>query len=186
VHASSLSPTRIPAPVYDFFAHSPGAAELTRRLRRDYRLSKPDAEDLLADALIIALEDFASLSDQSHLEEWIWAIVLDQIRRRQRILRARSEVALEDRISLNIRDLRGDPEDHSQALQLLDGVRVALDQLTPIRGRALRLFLLEQLTISEIAGILGITQHTAKKHLSEAVVQLRHHLKGAGLASDEK
>ena len=186
--AASLS-TGIPVPVYEYFASSPGAGKLTQRLQRDYRHSQDEAEDLLSDALIIASREFASLGDVSRLDEWIWATVLDQIWRRKRVAQSLSKPVIKDSVVRNLRDLRGEPEDHLQAMQVYNGIGAALDQLTkhlPIHASALRLFVLEQLTISEIAGILGMSQSTVKKYLSEARIEFRSYLERSRLVPDAK
>src|SRR5207247_2838027 len=121
-----------------------------------------DAQDAVAAALLQICRHVTELRDPASVRAWMQSIVRNEARR----LRRGPDTAV---VGLDEAELRW--EDDGQSLLRLD-IERALRRLPGEQARALRLFYLEELSISEIARTVGRSEGTVKSWLHRA----RRHL----------
>lgn len=161
----------------------------------DPRLSRRlDPSDVVQDALVEAhgsLADFLRkrpLPFYPWLRQMAWNRLVDQHRRH--LLAGRRSISREDprgmaisdqsmeRLSLQLTASHADPARRMIRKELAQRVRTALDRLPAAAREILVLRHMEQLSVKEIAVILGIAEGTAKSRHFRALEQLRHLLDG--------
>jgi RNA polymerase sigma-70 factor, ECF subfamily len=125
-----------------------------------------------------------SFRGQSALRTWIYRIVVNQARNRQRWWRRRhrsQQVSLDE----HIRD-HGDPPEHNNGCspdkvlgrkEMADRIRIALDDLPFDQRTALVLREIDGLSYDEIGFSLGIAVGTVKSRLARAREALRAQLR---------
>lgn len=140
-----------------------------------YRLGDPElGADIVQDALLDAFRRLDQFDDHRPFAAWLYGIAHKRVQmhwRRQRLLRF---------ISLDW--LTGSGPSTLSAIQHNDGIESlnerdmlleVINSLTPPLREALLLHSLDGFTAPEIAGILGISQHAAKRRVSRAKEQFR-------------
>jgi RNA polymerase sigma-70 factor (ECF subfamily) len=150
-------------------------------------LGDPDeALDLSQEVFLRVFRTLSNFRGQSALRTWIYRIVINQVRNRQRWWRRRrrdDQVSLEDHVRRS-----GELEAHREALpdRLLaskeTAVRIwrALEQLPFDQRTALVLREIDGLRYDEIAFSLGVAVGTVKSRLTRARQALRAELLGLG------
>jgi RNA polymerase sigma-70 factor (ECF subfamily) len=120
-----------------------------------------EAADALQDGLISALRGAAGYRGEAAVTTWLHRIVvnacLDRIRRRQ----ARPSVPLDGR------EVRTRHDEHAATVTRID-VRSALARLPEAQRVALVLVDLEDLSVAEVAEMLGVAEGTVKSRCSRA------------------
>ncbi len=145
-------------------AHLPALLGFARRLTR----SAADAEDLVQDTLVRAIEKRAELRDPTQLKPWLLAIERTTWLNSRRGLRARLEV-LEGGPSSRERDEpSGDLEREILARSVDDELLRALERLPDPWREALWLREVEELSYEEIASIAGCPVGTVRSRLARA------------------
>ncbi|MFN8074372.1 MAG: RNA polymerase sigma factor SigM [Kineosporiaceae bacterium] len=138
---------------------------------------RQEAEDALQDALISAYRNAGSYRGDAAVTTWLHRVVvnacLDRIRRRQ----VRPTVAWGDREVASRRD------DHAATEARLD-VRAALALLPEGQRAAIVLVDMEELSVSEAAGMLGVAEGTVKSRCSRGRAALAVLLRGASTPGD--
>jgi RNA polymerase sigma-70 factor (ECF subfamily) len=127
-----------------------------------------DAEDLVQDAFIRALERIDSLGPGSAFGPWFYRLLVNAaINRRKYLARRRTQ------------DLpagtpgRDSPEADSERAELRRHLAAALSALPPNLETVVILHDLEGFTHREIAGVLGVPEGTCRSHLWKARRMLR-------------
>jgi RNA polymerase sigma-70 factor, ECF subfamily len=168
-------------------------AELvTEHQRMVYQLSlnllndHNEALDLSQEVFLRVFRTIHTFRGHSSLRTWIYRIVVNQARNRQRWWRRRHK---SQQISLDqhIRDHGefaesndgGSPDRMLGQKQLAERIRVALDQLPFDQKTALVLREIDGLSYEEIGYSLGIAVGTVKSRLARARGALRTHLRDA-------
>lgn len=143
-----------------------------------------EALDLSQEVFLRVFRTIHQFRGQSALRTWIYRIVVNQARNRQRWWRRRhrsQQISLEE----HIRD-HGDPPELSNGAapdrmfgqkQLAERIRVALDQLPFDQKTALVLREIDGLSYEEIGFSLGIAVGTVKSRLARAREALRAQLR---------
>jgi RNA polymerase sigma-70 factor (ECF subfamily) len=143
-----------------------------------------EALDLSQEVFLRVFRTIHSFRGQSALRTWIYRIVVNQARNRQRWWRRRhrsQQISLED----HIRD-HGDPPEQNNGgapdrmlgqKQLAERIRVALEHLPFDQKTALVLREIDGLSYEEIGFSLGIAVGTVKSRLARAREALRAQLR---------
>ena len=145
-------------------AHAGALRRFARRLTRN----SADAEDVLQDTLVKALEKRGELRDPSQLRAWLLAIVRTTWLNSRRGLRHKLELLEGDGESPEPRGLRGDLEREILARSFDDELLVALDTLPRDWREALWLREIEELSYEEIAAVVGCPLGTVRSRLARA------------------
>jgi RNA polymerase sigma-70 factor (ECF subfamily) len=143
-----------------------------------------EALDLSQEVFLRVFRTIHQFRGQSALRTWIYRIVVNQARNRQRWWRRRhrnQQISLEE----HIRDHGDPPELNNGAApdrmfgqkQLAERIRVALDQLPFDQKTALVLREIDGLSYEEIGFSLGIAVGTVKSRLARAREALRAQLR---------
>ena len=141
-----------------------------------------DAEDLMQDALLKAHRSWQSFRGQSKFTTWFYAIVINCFRDRAA---ATPRVA---RLNDEAHDLPGaatDPAHHAQSREFGEIVAFEVSRLPPRQREVLVLSAYEQMSASEIASMLQITEQNVRTQLHLARERLRERLsKYVGIRSE--
>ena len=121
-----------------------------------FRVSGPDAEDILQETYLAAFRSFPSLQDEDAFRPWLLSIARNKWRDWCRAKARRRETPVEE--------LPDVPAEEAPDTAVAE----TLARLSPRDERMLRLFYLEQLPQREIARRLSIPEGTVKSRLSTA------------------
>ena len=168
-------------------------AELvTEHQRMVYQLSlnllgdHNEALDLSQEVFLRVFRTLPTFRGQSALRTWIYRIVVNQARNRQRFWRRRhraQQVSLEEHIrdhgELAAPDNGGAPDQLLRQKQLAESIMTALDQLPFDQKTALVLREIDGLSYEEIGFSLGVAVGTVKSRLARAREALRAQLRDA-------
>jgi RNA polymerase sigma-70 factor, ECF subfamily len=140
----------------EFLRSAPRAFRVAANLLRD----RAEAEDVVQEALARVCRDFESVRDP---QAWFFRVVVNlcmrtQRRRRWRAIFWTSEV-----------DLAPGPDERAAHRELL----AAVDRLPAMQRTAVVLRYAQELSLGEIAELLGIGEGTVKTHLSRGLARLR-------------
>ncbi|MBA3884624.1 MAG: sigma-70 family RNA polymerase sigma factor [Acidobacteria bacterium] len=145
-----------------------------------------EALDLSQEVFLRVFRTIQGFRGQSALRTWIYRIVVNQARNRQRWWRRRYrsyQVSLDDHIrdhgELAARENGGAPDRVLNQKQLAERIRLALDCLPFDQKSALVLREIDGLSYEEIGFSLGIAVGTVKSRLARARETLRGHLRDA-------
>ncbi len=146
-------------------AHLPALLGFARRLTRN----AADAEDLVQETLVRAIETRAELREPAQLKAWLLAIERTTWLNSRRGLRARLEV-LEGGASRDERpdEMSGDLEREILARSMDDDLLRALERLPDDWREALWLREIEELSYEEIASVVGCPVGTVRSRLARA------------------
>lgn len=151
---------------------------VTRHMRRAFSIAfrllqhREDAEDVVQDAFIRALERIDTLDRGRPFRPWFCRIVVNQALnyRRSRSVRAT------DAIPFNVRAAGAQPDHEAERAALRDRLTIALDTLPEKQRTILQLADLEEFTSAEIAQIMDMPDGTVRWHLHQARRALRQAL----------
>ena len=145
-----------------------------------------EALDLSQEVFLRVFRMISTFRGQSALRTWIYRIVVNQARNRQRWWRRRhraQQVSLDEHIEnhgeLPEQNTTGSPDRLLGQKQLAERIRVALDQLPFDQRTALVLREIDGLSYEEIGYSLGIAVGTVKSRLARARESLRGQLRDA-------
>jgi RNA polymerase sigma-70 factor (ECF subfamily) len=123
---------------------------------------RADAEDVLMDTLLTALERGSSLRDGSAMRQWLLKIATNQALGRQRRFRYVQWLQLSP-------DTPGEAMDTTEHVALVQGLATL-----PIRSRAaVILHYYADLPVAEVAAVMGTSQNTVKSQLRTGLARLR-------------
>jgi RNA polymerase sigma-70 factor (ECF subfamily) len=124
--------------------------------------NRADAEDVLMDTLLTALDRGSSLRDASAMRQWLLKIATNQALSRQRRFRNVKWVQLAP-------DYPGPAMDTTEHVALVQGLATL-----PIRSRAaVVLHYYADLPVAEVATVMGTSQNTVKSQLRTGLARLR-------------
>lgn len=124
--------------------------------------NRDDAEDVLMDTLITALDRGASLRDASAMRQWLLKIATNEALRRQRRIRRVTWLQLSP-------DTPGPATDRTDHVALVQGLATL-----PIRSRAaVVLHYYADLPVADVAAVMGTSQNTVKSQLRTGLARLR-------------
>ena len=150
--------------------HLPRARIIARRLMQD----PDDADDLVQDAFLRALEKLGSFDLDRAFEPWFTRLLvnlgLDQ-RRKQRVRRTEQH-------DPELLAGKSSPHLDSERSELRESLAQALGQLPERQRLIVTLFEVDGHSTEEVASMLGVSQVTVRWHLHQARRTLREALKG--------
>ncbi|MFV2067789.1 MAG: RNA polymerase sigma factor [Pirellulales bacterium] len=151
------------------------AAYQEHMLRLAYRLLgwSPDAEDVVQEVLISALENLGGFRGEARFSTWLTALTVNKCRshRRRQLLRLRGLT----RLASSIR-IVSEPRQSDESLEIADQVRCAVQRLSAKCREVVVLRYFEELSVREISEILHIPVNTVETRLSRAGRKLRESL----------
>jgi RNA polymerase sigma-70 factor, ECF subfamily len=163
---------------------------VARYQQRAYRLAwsilrdAEEARDISQEAFIRLYQTAGSFAGRAKFSTWFYRIVvnlcLDHRRkhRRWRLFFAREERADDDEPGLENQPApRRDPVDALEHEQTMADVWTVAAQLSPQQRAALVLQVQDDLSMKEIASVLGCSEPTARVHLHRALTTLRRTLR---------
>jgi len=129
-----------------------------------------DADELLAQGVMVGLENIHQLKKDGAFKTWMFKIIANVHRQMIRKAKRHPEFMEHDKLDWNApRD-----DDWDKRSDLVDIVQRALGQLSPTQRQALVLFESQGLSIREISTVLGkqetavrVMLHRAKKRMAE-------------------
>jgi RNA polymerase sigma-70 factor (ECF subfamily) len=131
-----------------------------------------DAEDVLMDTLLTALDRGSSLRDAAAMRPWLLKIATNQALSRQRRLRRVTWLQL-------LPDSPGPAFDTTEHVALIQGLATL-----PIRSRAaVVLHYYADLPVAEVAAVMGTSQNTVKSQLRAGLSRLRELLDSSVVAA---
>lgn len=145
-------------------AHVPSLLRAARRFGRN----DADAEDLVQDTLIRALEKRDELRDDERLRSWLLAIERTLHLNSQRGMRARLEVLDGGLSTARRQEPTGNLADEVMERSLSDELLAALQQLPSEWRETLLLREVEELSYEEIAEVLDCKLGTVRSRLARA------------------
>lgn len=134
-----------------------------------------DAEDVVQDAFVLALERLDECRDPGSFGGWLKRIVRNRARSVGRRERIRETQALETVLASS----DADPERDLDRAELRERLEAALSELTDVQRTVVLMHDLEGYRHREIARELGIPEGTVRSHLFLARRALRQRLGGA-------
>jgi RNA polymerase sigma-70 factor, ECF subfamily len=148
---------------------------VTRHMRRAFNVAyrvlghREDAEDLVQDAFVAALENIDTFDTSRAFGPWFYRIVVNRglNARKARSIRKTEELPLEAASPGTL------PDRAAERAELQARLRAALDALPEKQRTAIQLFELEGFSGAEIAEILEIPAGTVRWHLHQAKQALR-------------
>jgi len=158
------------------------AAAIFTYLRQHTR-SREDAEDILVDTFLAAIENeqFAQLSEQAQVA-WLWRVVRNKVVDAFRRASVRHSVPLELVAETLLEDETRNPE---QMVVQQDLVRSLLAQLSPLQQDVMWLRFGYNLRSAEIASILGKQESAVRAMLSRTINLLRSAYKRTGGGTEQ-
>jgi RNA polymerase sigma factor (sigma-70 family) len=135
-----------------------------------------DATNALQEVWLRAFRGIRGLRDDGRLAPWLYAIARRTAMDHYRVEFGRREDPSSDIIS----DLAAGGEEEQIPLDNAELVHQGLKQLGPAEREVLTLFFLEDLTVGEIAELLGIPPGTVKSRMFKARTELRRILEREG------
>ena len=159
------------------------AAFTAARLDESYRLARRilrddhEAQDATHDAFVAAWRNWHALRDPERVDAWFGRILLNACRQRLRGVARRPTAVL----PAELPGLAGDPYRHSDDR---DAIGRAFRTLSPDQRIAVVLRFYRDLSVDEIARLVGSPSGTVKSRLHHAMRQLRDALQTDGQEVD--
>jgi RNA polymerase sigma-70 factor, ECF subfamily len=151
---------------------------VTRHMKRAYSVAyrllgqREDAEDLVQDAFLAALEKIDTFKAGRSFAPWFYRILVN------RGLNSRKSRSLRrmDALPPEIADTSRSPLRDTEQAELREQLTVVLATLPPRQKSIVELFELEGFSSLEIAEVLGLSDGTVRWHLHQARAKLREAL----------
>ena len=134
------------------------------------------AEDLAQEAFLRAHRDWAQVGEMSSPGGWVRRVALNLARSRWRRLRSETMARLRASARVETTDIQPDPE----AEAFWDEVR----GLPSRQAQAIALHYVEDLSVTEVAAVLGVAEGTVKALLHQGRERLRRQLEAKGLIDE--
>ena len=140
--------------------------------------SSEESEDLAQDTFVRAYRRLAEFRGEAKVSTWLYTIAANVWINRLRDARAEKRKAeerdLED--GRAVADPREDPQEEATDRQARELLRAAIEDLPPKMQRCVWLRVYQERSFAEIALLEGVSESTAKSHVSRAAEQLRPRL----------
>jgi RNA polymerase sigma-70 factor (ECF subfamily) len=150
--------------------HLARARVVARRLMQD----SDDADDLVQDAFLRALEKIGSFDLERAFEPWFMRLLVNlglDLRRKRSVRRTEAH-------DPETFAGRSSPERDAEHAELQQALHTALEKLPRRQRTIVSLFEIDGLTTEEVASMLSVSQVTVRWHLHQARRTLRELLKG--------
>lgn len=127
-------------------------------------------QDVVQEALISAWRGMRSYRDRGNFRAWLWKVLVNQAHKQHR-RRHVETVPLDD--AVDVPETSDGPERAALRNEESDDVRRALDEIGGDQREALVLRYYSELTVPEIAKVLGCREGTVKSRLSRGLERLQ-------------
>lgn len=147
--------------------HIPAVYKFALRLSRGHTHR---AEDILQETMLRALKHYAQIDENSRIKSWLFAIAANVAKDRAKRSSSRRET-----LSDTLEETYQYEENASEKLESAELWSQAMEQLDKLPDKqrsVLYLHTCEQLSLAQIADVLGITKSAAKANLSLARARL--------------
>lgn len=152
--------------------------------------NRSDAEDVMQDSLIKAIDNIDRFRSESSFGTWLYSIALNQARSLLARQKKTELLPIEDYLPAGAEDdLHGtgsqrlfdwqDPHQMLENQELREIIEQGLSELPPQYREAFLLRYHEQMSIKEIAGMIGQSVAATKSRVMRARLALRDHLSKA-------
>jgi RNA polymerase sigma-70 factor (ECF subfamily) len=148
---------------------------IARRILRN----DEDAEDAVQTCFLNALVQLRTFEGKSRFSSWLTQIVVNQALMTLRAARRKRETPLDAQrddqaacLEIPVADPRPTPEEHCVAEQHRAVLESAIGSLRPRHKEVIHLRLEKELSVEEIATVLGLSLAAAKSRLHQARVNL--------------
>lgn len=132
-------------------------------------LHREDAEDLVQEAFMMALDHFATFDPGRPFAPWLYRIVVNRgLNARKARARRRTEPVLD-----SVDDGRASPGAEAEYAEVRERFALALEQLPERQRLAVRLIDVDGLETAEVAEMLGVAPGTIRWYLHQARATLR-------------
>jgi RNA polymerase sigma-70 factor (ECF subfamily) len=132
--------------------------------------NRDDGDDLYQEALVLAMAKLGSLRDHGAFRPWLYRIIVNAFRSRNRRPWWRGRVRLQ---SEHTNSLQSDPSGQFDARRWLER---AFTALKPEEKALIILFEVEGWSVAEIAALQGAPTGTIKARLSRSRSKMRDHI----------
>lgn len=140
-----------------------------------------DAEDAVQDALLSAYKHLDQFKGTAKMTTWLTTIVINcaltQLRRKPRQLHVsldeRSDEEHDFSVLERLADTRSNPENECIGSEMHERIMHFMTELSPALRKVFQLRVLDGLTTSEAANILGVSGGTVKAQVSQARAKLK-------------
>lgn len=149
---------------------------------------REDAEEVAQETLMKVFENLSQLRDPEHVRGWVFRIARNVcfIKRRKSVFAPSEEISIDSlrpswkdeggTRTLDIADWHQLPDEKAMSSELSETVRSAIAELPEIYRSVLLLRDVEELSTSETAGILHVSEDTVKTRLHRARLVMRQAL----------
>lgn len=147
--------------------HLPACQRFAVRLTGDVDA----AEEVVQEAMVRVARGWASFRGESKFQTWLFRIAINAWHDRCRGRRAAEEIG-------EVEDRRGEgPVGEAVGKELGEMVAHAVSTLPPRQREVVVMVVYEQLSIAEVAGVLGVTEQTVRTNLHFGHERLRQKLR---------
>jgi len=137
-----------------------------------FKLEMEEAEDAVSEAWVKVYKNRGDLKSYEHVKRFVHVVIRNQL-----IDRHRAEVtkrkAIENYTFLHTEEMEWEGASISKKDELLDNLPELIQRVKGRRGRALRLYFVEQKDTGEIAALMGITRQSALNLKAQGIDQIR-------------
>jgi RNA polymerase sigma-70 factor, ECF subfamily len=161
-----------PASLYDFFFKQRGDRLLALFFRRN-GASTEDAEDMVQEVILKAVRSYETRKGDTPLKPWIWTIARSHLIDSLRGKSYRDTESIDPADATEILDrLFLDPSEEERALlkERQRRIQEAFEKFSkdhPEPAKVLFMFLNEDMTLSEMAGVLGRSPGATREYVSQ-------------------
>lgn len=157
-----------------FSRHQVRVYRFALRLLRDETL----AEEVISDVFLDLWRQADRFEERSAVGTWLLAIARNKA---WSLLRKRRDVGLDDEFAATIEDDADDPEVVAQKLDKSQAIRTCLSRLSAEHREVVDLVYYHEMSLDEVAAVVGIPENTVKTRLFHARKKLGELLKAAGI-----
>lgn len=151
--------------------------------------SKEDAEDIVQEAFMKALESLSELNSSESFSGWIYSVTynlcIDKMRGGKRVARFETEDDRDNAIENSaLNEPVMVPEDYMQNEEIKRQIKDVIDGLRPDLRSVIILFYYDQMSMAEVAETMGISESSVKTKLFSARKRIKTKLRALGMNGD--
>jgi RNA polymerase sigma-70 factor (ECF subfamily) len=139
---------------------------------------REEAEDLLQDVYVSALENGLRFNGDSTLRTWLFGVIRHKARSRLRRERLRELLGIRNAARIDAPTAMSSPDADLAASERRETTRRALDQLPQRQRQVVLLVFYHDMTLEESAGVLGISVGSTRVHYDRGKRRLAALLEG--------
>jgi RNA polymerase sigma-70 factor (ECF subfamily) len=136
------------------------------RSARRLGVREASLDDVVQEVFVVVHRRLSSFEGRSSLKTWLFGVTLRVVRDHRRSARRREDVADVDPDALRAEE--GGPSEQAEKAEAVRALHAILDEMDDERREVFVMAELEQLSMPEVAGALGINLNTAYARLRAA------------------